>query len=96
MSIDLGRLAAQGRAHSAARPWTPEELDALLLLERERLLVRTEAAEFIRNGILTVEDYDNALATAFKPKTLEQATAAVETSMKEHGASVTKSKDKKK
>lgn len=95
MTIDLGRLATAGRAFSAARPWTPEELDALLALEQERTLTRTEVADYVRNGILTVEDFDKATKAKFKPKTLAEAEAGVETSLKEHGASVTKKSKKK-
>ncbi len=96
MAIDLGHLAAQGRAFSPARPWTPEELDSLLALERERGLGRQAAADFIRNGIHTVEDYDTAQKADFKPKTLGQATAEAEASLMNHGKSVTKAKAKSK
>ena len=84
MAIDLARLAGQGRAFSGARPWEPEELDALLVLERERGLGRLAAADFIRNGILTLEAYDKATKADFKPKTLEDAAEEVEDSLKDN------------
>jgi hypothetical protein len=83
--IDLAKLAGQGRAFSAARPWTPEELEALLTLERERELDRAIAANYVRNGIQTVEDYDNAVKASFKPATLEDAAADAEASLLNHG-----------
>lgn len=82
--IDLGRLAGQGRAHSAARAWEPEELDALLLLERERHLSRTTAADYIRNGIMTLEAYDVAKEAEFKPKTLKDAADEADKSLKDN------------
>lgn len=82
--IDLGRLAAQGRAYSGSRPWEVEELDALLLLERERGISRTSAADHVRNGIMTLEAFDKATKAAFKPKTLEEAQEAAEDALKDN------------
>lgn len=96
MAIDLPKLAAQGRAYSAARAWEVEELNALVTLERERNIPRTIAANFIRNGILTLEDYDKAVKAAFVPKTLEEAAGDVESALKEHGTSIKATKGKKK
>lgn len=76
--IDLGNLAAQGRAYSGSRPWNPEELDALLRLERERGLRRNVAADYIRNGILSLESYDAAVKAGFVPLTTEDAIAKAE------------------
>ena len=84
MAIDLGRLAGQGRAFNGVRPWEPEELDALLALERERGIGRLAAADFIRNGILTLEAYDEATKAQFKPKTLETAAEEAEVSLKDN------------
>lgn len=89
MAIDLGKLAGQGRAYSAARAWEPEELDALLLLESSveqggRGIGRQKAADYIRNGIMTVEAYDKAVEAEFKPKTLEAAASEVEASLKDN------------
>lgn len=83
--IDLLRLAAQGRAYSASRPWTPEEFDAVLLLEKERSLARVSAADYVRNGIMTLEDFDKAAKADFKPKTLEAAHREAEANLKENG-----------
>ena len=70
--IDLTKLSAQGRAYSASRAWEVEELDALLLLESKRGLSRPTAADYIRNGIMTLEAFDKATEAQFVPKTPEQ------------------------
>lgn len=82
--LDLSRLAGQGRAFNALRAWNPEELDALLVLERERGLLRPVAADFIRNGITTPDAYDVAVAAAFKPKTLVEVAEQAEASLKDN------------
>lgn len=89
MAIDLTKLVSQGRAYSAVRPWTPEELDALLLLEKPveqggRGIGRLAAADYIRNGIVTLEAYDKATAAKFKPKTLDDAAEEAEKSLKDN------------
>lgn len=88
MALDLTKLAGQGRAYSPMRPWTPEELDALLTLEDERDISRTVAADFIRNGIVTLEAYDKAVEASFVPKTLVEVTEAVETTLKDNAFAV--------
>lgn len=82
--IDLGKLAGQGRAYNALRAWEPEELDALLLIERERSIHRTVAADYVRNGILTLEAFDKATKNEFKPKTLEDAAKEAEKALKDN------------
>ena len=84
MAIDLARLAGQGRAFSGTRAWETEELDALIALERERGIGRLRAADYIRNGILTLEDYDAAVKAKFVPQTTEGALAAAEASLKDN------------
>lgn len=84
MAVDLSKLASQGRAYSAARPWEAEELVALGLLERECGLSRLAAADYVRNGILTVEACEKALKAEFKPKTLEDAAVDAETALKDN------------
>jgi hypothetical protein len=68
---NLMKLASQGRAYDASRAWTEEELASLIALETGRGLVRSVAADLIRNGIRTVEDYDVATEAGFKAKSLE-------------------------
>lgn len=71
MSLNLASLAGQGRAYSAIRPWSQDELDALLALETERGLGRQKAADYIRNGVVSLEDYDKAVKADLVPKSLE-------------------------
>ncbi len=82
--IDLTKLTGQGRAFSPARAWTPEELDALIRLETERGIGRLKAADYIRNGVVTLEDYDKAVKAEFVPKTLDEVAANAEASLKDH------------
>ena len=72
MSIDLIRLAANGRAFDATRAWTEEENDALYRLVRERNLSREQAATYVRNGVLTLEAYDSAKEIGHEPKNIEE------------------------
>lgn len=96
MSLNYTSLVASGRAKAIGQPWSPEELDSLLLLERERGIGRLAAADYVRNGILTLEDYDKAVEASFVPKTREEAEVEVEAAMKAHGESVVKAKKKSK
>ncbi len=85
MGIDLTHLASQGRAYSAGRPWEADELEAVLRLEKERNLGRLKAADFVRNGILTLEDFDKATKKEFVPKTMEKAHEEAEEALKKEG-----------
>lgn len=96
MSIDLAKLAGQGRAFSASRAWEPEEFDVVLSLEKERNLSRTQAADFVRNGIKTLEDYDKATKAKFVPLTQEESTREAEVALKERGQKVLKTKTRSK
>ncbi len=69
---NLVKLASQDRAYSATRPWSAEELTALLTLERVGNMARAKAAMYVRNGITTIEAYRAAEKAKFVPKTLEQ------------------------
>lgn len=84
MTVDLAKLAGQGRAYSGSRPWEPEELDAVIRLENERGIGRLLAADFVRNGISTLEAYDAAIEAGFKPKTLNEAEVDVEAILKDN------------
>lgn len=84
MSVDLAKLAGQGRAFSGSRPWEPEELDAVLALENERGIGRLRAADFVRNGIVTLAAYDKAVKAGFEPKTLNDVEIDVEAALKDN------------
>lgn len=70
MAVNLQKLAANGRAFDNTRPFTPEELESLMALEGAGV-TRVAAAEYIRNGILTVEEYEVAVEAGFVPKSLD-------------------------
>lgn len=70
--LDWTKLVSQGRAKGAGVPWTPEELEALITLERECQIARTRAADYIRAGVLTPEAFHASLKADFKPETLEE------------------------
>ena len=71
--LNYANLVSQGRAKAYGQPWSPEELEALMALEKARNLTRLEAAYYIRNGIKTAEDYDKAVKKNFKPLGVEEA-----------------------
>jgi len=81
---DLVKLASQGRAYSSGRAWTAEELESLITLERECGLKRDIAADYIRNGVITPDEYEKAQKADFAPKSLEvlQAESVIEHSKK--------------
>lgn len=72
-NLNFTNLVAQGRAKAIGQPWSEIELEALLKIERERGIARTIAADFVRNGILTLEAYDRSVDEGFKPLSLEES-----------------------
>jgi len=69
MAQNLIKLASQGRAYSGARAWSAEELESLLAIEScGEGVPRVVAAEFIRNGITTIKEYEAAVKAEFVPK----------------------------
>lgn len=68
---NFAKLAAEGRAYDTTRSWSEHELESLLLIEGEGAQ-RKVAAEYVRNGIRTVAEYKQALATGFIPKSFEE------------------------
>lgn len=87
--IDLARLSSQGRAFSPLRPWTNEENEAVALFVAERGLDRTKAADYVRNGAITLEDFDAMIKKGVEPTTLDEAQQEVEKTLKK---TVTKKK----
>jgi hypothetical protein len=93
---DILRLYSQGRAKTPTQLWSNEENEAVHLLAKERHLARTTAAEFVRNGILTLEDYDKAAEKGFEPTKLEDAHKAAEAELEKKGKEAAKDGEKKK
>lgn len=94
--INLHKLASQGRAYSASRCFTPEELDAVLALTNERHIPRTAAADHVRNGIMSIDAFDKATKAGFKPTTLADAHEAAEAKLKDNDFAAPKKGGKKK
>ena len=78
MGIRLTGLAASGRGNRAARTWTAEEGHCVKILMDERRLSRLHAADHVRNGIASLEDFDKATKKGFVPKTQEEAAEEAE------------------
>lgn len=79
MSLNWPQLVAQGRAKDIGIAWNDEEHKALAILTAHTGLERNVVARFIREGILTAEEYDAAKATGNEPATRKQLeTAATE------------------
>lgn len=90
MSLNFTNLVAQGRAKAVGVCWSEAELEALILLEKERNLSRPTAANFIRNGIMTIEDFDAAKDVDFTPKTVDEAAKDAAAALVEAGQEVVK------
>jgi len=90
MSLDYTKLVSQGRAKAPNVCWSEVELEALLALEREFKIPRIAAADYIRNGIITIEDYKKAQDAKFIPKTLDQADTDKLSELKARGEAVVK------
>lgn len=63
-SINWGKLVSQGRAKAVGVSWTKEEMKA-----RYELKI---PAEFVRQGILTLKDYEKAKGTVPEDKRSEK------------------------
>lgn len=86
MSINFAGLAASGRAKSGSEAWSPEEWDAVCTLVSQRNIPRIAAADYVRNGITTVEAYDKSKEKDFVPVSQEEAAKQAEETLKENGA----------
>lgn len=65
--LNWSRLVPQGRAKDIGIPWTEEEQVALQALIDHTGLDRAEVAAYVREGILTTEDFDKTKASGVKP-----------------------------
>jgi len=86
MSLNWEKLISQGRAKAPNVPWTDEEHQAILALMNERGLHRMSAANFVLNGVVTLEAYDKAKEAEFKPKSLKEVTDEAVAAVKDNGA----------
>lgn len=88
--LNYDKLVTQGRAKAYGKPWSPEELDFLISLEKDRKLRREVAADYIRNGIKTLEGYDKAVAKDFEPLNIDEAKAEAEKAIEARGEAIEK------
>lgn len=86
MSVNYANLHVQGRAKSPTQAWSPEEWEAVCALVSERGIDRRKAADFVRNGVLSIAAYDKANEEGFVPMTHDEATAKAEADLRERGA----------
>jgi len=94
MTVNFTNLVQQGRARSPGVLWTNEEWAAVCTLTKECNIERVIAADFVRNGIKTVEDYKKAVEKKFVPQTLDEATEEVAKTMEAKGAEVVSTPEK--
>lgn len=94
--LNYDNLVTKGRAKAYGQPWSPEELEFLISLERERGLARSLAADYIRNGIKSLKDYDKAKENDFKPLDVNEAQKEASKVIEERGKEAVKSKSKSK
>lgn len=71
MSLNWPNLVAKGRAKDIGIAWSEDEQEALRTLRDHTGKDFSELAPFVREGILTVEDFDGAKA----PKTRKELEA---------------------
>jgi predicted DNA-binding protein YlxM (UPF0122 family) len=78
--MNLHALFLQGRAKSPFELWSPAENELVHEIAQKRGVSRTQAADYVRNGVSSLEEYDKAVKAKFKPKDLNEAVAeAVQT-----------------
>ena len=90
MALDIQRLYQGGRAKTPNALWSNEEWDAVCLIERERGINRVSAGDFVRNGVLTLEDYDKAVKADFKPEKLDDVVQAATDELQTKGKKAVK------
>jgi predicted DNA-binding protein YlxM (UPF0122 family) len=71
MSLNWTNLVTQGRAKDVGIPWSEKELDLMLEIAHKHNDHLSAIAPYIRKGISSVEEYEEALSGGDKPKTRE-------------------------
>ena len=88
--LNYAKLVSSGRAKAHGVCWTAEELELLISLVKERNVIMTVAADFVRNGVESLEDYDKAVKKDFKPLTVDEAKEKAEKDLKKESKKVVK------
>lgn len=73
--LNWTRLVTQGRAKDIGIAWNEEEQEAIATLIAHTGAERVEVAQYVRDGILTVEEYDEAQKAGEKPTGREELEA---------------------
>lgn len=68
MSLDWTNLVSQGRAKAYGVAFSVEETDFRQKLELERGLSRIDAANFVRAGVASLKEYDEAVEKGLHPE----------------------------
>lgn len=93
--LNYANLVIQGRAKAHGQPWSPEELELLIEIEKKGVS-RTSAADYIRNGIKSLEDYEQAVKKDFKPLTVDEAKEEAAKVIEDRGQEAVKARKSKK
>lgn len=65
--MDLNKLFTQGRAKSPIEPWSDEENAAVNEISQKTGVVRELVADYVRVGVLTVEDFQKCREKGIEP-----------------------------
>lgn len=74
--LNWTQLVTQGRAKDIGIAWSEEEQEALSLIIKHSGLERVDAARYVRQGVMTVEDFEKATKPATRPELEAQAKEA--------------------
>ena len=92
--LNYAKLVSSGRAKAYGQCWTAEELELVYSIVHERRTALTIAADFVRNGVESLEDYDKAVKSKFKPLNIEEATKKASSELKKGLKKVIKKRKK--
>ncbi len=67
MSDSYEKLFRQGRAKAIGQPWSEKELEVLCHIAQTKGHAFSEVAPYIRNGVMSLEDYEKALNKGVEP-----------------------------
>lgn len=71
--LNWTQLTAQGRAKDIGVAWSEQEQEAISLLIAHTGLERVDIARYVRQGVMTIEDFEKATKPATRPELEAQA-----------------------
>ena len=83
--LDFTKLVPAGRAKANGIPWSAEEQELLYSLIEERSVERPLAADYIRNGIDSLESYDKAVKAKFQPISISETHGFLNEALEKRG-----------